>query len=105
MVSNFFTPLVWPKLDTCVQCIPGTSNEIAEALSRLQDVGFKELVPKANVPAWPVQTCYHGVTKSMRQTYKSGLTAYMSFCSCFNIRKSIPSTFVSIDHNAYHIKF
>ena len=32
-----------------------------------------------------IQFHYHDVAKSTRRTYKSGLTAYMSFCSRFNI--------------------
>ena len=32
-----------------------------------------------------MQLRYHGVAKSTRRTYQSGLVVYTSFCSCFNI--------------------
>ena len=48
------------NINICIQHIPGTSNNIADAISRFQDVHFKELVPKANampdnIPVWPIQ--------------------------------------------------
>ena len=48
------------NINICIQHIPGTSNNIADAISSFQDVRFKELAPKANampdnIPVWPFQ--------------------------------------------------
>ena len=48
------------NINICIRHIPGTSNNIADAISRFQDVRFKELVLKANampdnIPVWPIQ--------------------------------------------------
>ena len=56
-----------------------------------------------------MQLRYHGVAKSTRRTYQSGLSAYTSFCSRFNINP-LPATsltlqyFVPIDQSLYHTK-
>ena len=40
---------------------------------------------------------YHGVAKSTRRTYQSGLTAYTSFCSRFNITP-LPATPLTLQY-------
>ena len=44
-----------------------------------------------------MQLRYHGVAKSTRRTYQSGLMAYMSFCSRFNINP-LPATTLTLQY-------
>ena len=48
------------NINVSVQHISGTENKIADAISRFQDIRFRELAPDAkatptNIPAWPAQ--------------------------------------------------
>ena len=44
-----------------------------------------------------MQLHYHGVAKSTRRTYQSGLSAYTSFCSRFNINP-LPATSLTLQY-------
>ena len=61
----------------CVQHIPGSNNNIADAISRFQDAHFRKLAPEAaatpeTIPAWPTQaftiaSCSYAIMVSPNQ--------------------------------------
>ena len=97
LVRMLFFCAAHNNFNMCVQHIPGVNNVIADALSRFQQDRFRKLAPNANlhpdnIPAWPQQaftaaSCSADimVLLSHPDAPQSGLNAYFSFCSRFNI--------------------
>ena len=64
-------------INICVQHIPGSNNNITDAISRFQDAHFRKLAPEAaatpeNIPAWPTQaftiaSCSYAIMVSPNQ--------------------------------------
>ena len=75
--------------------ISGTTNAIADALSRLHIGRFKQLASNAAdlpdlIPAWPTQfwtdcSFCTNVAPSTRRTYKTKVCSYLLFCDQFTI--------------------
>ena len=72
--------------------IAGTSNNIADSLSRLQMRRFRQLAPHVVnlpdvIPAWPTQfwtQCSFNIPY-IRCTYQAGVRSYLQFCNSYNI--------------------
>ena len=99
------------NINICIKHIPGTSNNIAVATyfslsgCSLQRTGAHSqctarqhpCVANPSLQHHLIQFCYHGVAKSTRRTYKSGLTAFIRFCSRFNITP-FPATSLTLQY-------
>ena len=87
------------NISVCTAHIAGAKNNIADCLSRFQQVKFKKLrsttgdsctgqhlcLADTVLHRSLMQCCHFGVAPSTHQTYQSGLTTFNTFCRQFGI--------------------
>ena len=87
------------NINICVQHIPGTSNEIADAISHFQDVRFNELVPKANAMLVGLRLiCRHNLRNNRYHFIRELFWNNRSLMSIKFIKRSSSH---AIDYSAY----